>query len=262
MDRDDGQSQDRPDDEPALDTVADERIDEEKIAAIAAEEKDQAPVETADLRPALNAAHPSGPTDVIQSPRVAFVPPFIRNGPPPRIEATLNNNNNTNTNWNTAPPVTPLPSANPELWVETKTDVGKAYYYHAVNRETTWTKPEGANIRIVTQVELEAMNAAKKNPPASVGDIRKAHESPKKLELNMGAPPLLPQFGAPPPRFGVPPFGMPPPGFGAAFPPAWGMQTPPNTGWMPPQEKPLDIDPGIVAKANEWTEHKAPDGRQ
>jgi transcription elongation regulator 1 len=45
-----------------------------------------------------------------------------------------------------------------ELWVETKTTDEKSYYYHAVSRETTWTKPEGPNIKVMTQPEFEAYN--------------------------------------------------------------------------------------------------------
>lgn len=45
-----------------------------------------------------------------------------------------------------------------ELWVETKTDEGKSYFYHAITRETTWTRPEGPHIKIMSQSEVEAMN--------------------------------------------------------------------------------------------------------
>lgn len=48
-----------------------------------------------------------------------------------------------------------------ELWVETKTDEGKSYYYNAITRETTWTRPEGQFVKIMGQNEVEAMQAAK-----------------------------------------------------------------------------------------------------
>lgn len=50
-----------------------------------------------------------------------------------------------------------------ELWVETKTDDGKFYFYNACTRETTWSKPEGPNVKIISQSEIEAMN---QNPMA------------------------------------------------------------------------------------------------
>lgn len=42
-----------------------------------------------------------------------------------------------------------------EIWVETKSPEGKPYYYHARTRETTWTKPEGPNIKIFTQEQVK-----------------------------------------------------------------------------------------------------------
>lgn len=41
-----------------------------------------------------------------------------------------------------------------EVWVETKTGDGKSYYYHAKSRETTWTKPEGPNVKVLTQQQV------------------------------------------------------------------------------------------------------------
>ncbi|XP_058985000.1 transcription elongation regulator 1-like isoform X2 [Musca domestica] len=65
-------------------------------------------------------------------------------------------------NWsnNNVPPGGPPGGGPPqlELWVETKTEDGKSYYYHALTRETTWTKPEGPNIKVMTQAEIEEMN--------------------------------------------------------------------------------------------------------
>ncbi|KAL9897219.1 uncharacterized protein ACN2A1_007306 isoform 1-T1 [Glossina fuscipes fuscipes] len=64
-------------------------------------------------------------------------------------------------NWqnsNANASVTNSNSAKLELWVETKTKDGKAYYYHALTRETTWNKPEGANVKVMTQTEVEEIN--------------------------------------------------------------------------------------------------------
>lgn len=42
------------------------------------------------------------------------------------------------------------------MWVETKTNDDKSYYYHAMTRETTWTRPDGPNVKVMTQSEFEA----------------------------------------------------------------------------------------------------------
>lgn len=44
--------------------------------------------------------------------------------------------------------------ANAEIWVETKTAEGKSYYYNAKTRDTTWTKPEGENIKVILQEQV------------------------------------------------------------------------------------------------------------
>jgi len=93
-----------------------------------------------------------------------------------------------------------------------------------------------------------------------------------------GAPPVVPIPGGlgqpppgfPPPGFVPPPFGMPPPGpIGHNFPmvpPPWNLAgMPPPTGVPPPMVS-VDpvlalMDPQVVAKAFEWTEHSAPDGK-
>lgn len=47
-----------------------------------------------------------------------------------------------------------IDESNTEIWVETKTADGKSYYYNAKSRDTTWTKPEGENIKIILQEQV------------------------------------------------------------------------------------------------------------
>ena len=46
---------------------------------------------------------------------------------------------------------------NEEVWVETKSGDGKSYYYHAKSRETTWNKPEGPNVKVLTQQQVSIL---------------------------------------------------------------------------------------------------------
>lgn len=55
-------------------------------------------------------------------------------------------------------PVRPTVPPSGELWIETKTAEGKSYYYHAVSRQTTWTKPSGSGVQVMTQSEVENMS--------------------------------------------------------------------------------------------------------
>lgn len=102
---------------------------------------------------------------------------------------------------------------------------------------------------------------------------------PPPHSLLQGPPPGLSPFG-PPGQFAAPPFGMPPPGFQGAWPgqpgPGW-PGAPPGAPWalppglipgMPGAAAAIDeaavmskVDPEIIARASEWSEHKAPDGR-
>lgn len=51
-----------------------------------------------------------------------------------------------------------------ELWVETKTGDGKSYYYAASSRETTWNRPDGPHIKVMTQAEFEAYSKQQMKP--------------------------------------------------------------------------------------------------
>lgn len=50
------------------------------------------------------------------------------------------------------------------LWVETKTEDNKSYYYHASTRETTWTRPEGPNVNIMKQNVFEQLSKKQMRP--------------------------------------------------------------------------------------------------
>lgn len=147
-----------------------------------------------------------------------------------------------------------------ELWVETKTEEGKSYFYHAVTRETTWTRPEGPHVKIMTQSEVEAMNkqqqqqnaektAAEQKSLAEAQQNGANGEQPKPMEGQSPYSGPPPQFGMPPPNYNYPPNQWQPP---TAEPPKPVAVTP---------SKPGEIDIGIITKAAEWSEHRAPDGR-
>lgn len=193
----------------------------------------------------------------------------------------------------------------PEIWVETKAEDGRSYYYHAVTRETTWSRPDGPAVKIMTQAEVEEMA---KRPAQAAKTEAKAGETsveipPVSSHLTSQPPPHLmsqpppnaaapllsqpppnvrqqppPMFQPPgmqaPPGFGQPPFCMPPPTYGFPGGPApagapWGVGIPPWQQQQHMQDKPAKsliikpgvIDPAVIARAAEWSEHRAPDGR-
>uniref|UniRef100_A0A3B4B3G2 Transcription elongation regulator 1 n=1 Tax=Periophthalmus magnuspinnatus TaxID=409849 RepID=A0A3B4B3G2_9GOBI len=83
--------------------------------------------------------------------RPPFLPPPMGNMPPPPGMVF-------------PPGMPPGPSSgnpglnpNEEIWVENKTPEGKAYFYNARTRESSWTKPEG--VKIIQQSELNPLLA-------------------------------------------------------------------------------------------------------
>ena len=132
---------------------------------------------------------------------------------------------------------------NGEVWVETKTDSGKSYFYNARTRQTTWERPEEKDgVRVLSQEQVDKLTQ------------KLANNEKKESEQQQQQPD----------QYNMPPYGMPPPGYGGpqgypphqGYPPPWaqGRQGYPPGGWggMPPQ--------GM--EVCDWSEHTAPDGKK
>lgn len=52
----------------------------------------------------------------------------------------------------TGPP--PVESDIGNIWAETKTDTGSSYYYNAKTRVTSWDRPEGPNVTVMSHEEV------------------------------------------------------------------------------------------------------------
>jgi transcription elongation regulator 1 len=164
-------------------------------------------------------------------------------------------------NWNDGPPQQeqqqqeqeqhveePSIDLSGEVWVETKTDEGKSYYYNARTRVTSWKTPEGDDVKILSQEEVEKLTQKMGNQEQQ----QQPEQEQQEPHADFGVPP--PGFMPPPGFGGGPPPGMPPPGFQPAgmppgFPPPWGM--PP---WMG--------GGAGAAPTCDWTEHPSPDGKK
>lgn len=75
-------------------------------------------------------------------------------------------------------PASGTPALNPaeEIWVENKTPEGKAYYYNARTRESSWSKPDG--VKIIQQSELNPLLVAgSAGPGPNVGVTAAASSS-------------------------------------------------------------------------------------
>nr|CAH7749857.1 unnamed protein product [Callosobruchus chinensis] len=170
-----------------------------------------------------------------------------------------------------------------EVWVETKTTEGKSYYYNARTRETTWTKPEGSNVKVISQDQVEAMaaqvstggapglggptgpplntstaaqaalaQASITNKPETAKTTRKAFHPiwPLLRACCNRLPECFREFLRDSSQRHLSVYRLPDSqrerGAAAALDEAAVMSK---------------IDPDIVARASEWTEHKSPDGR-
>ena len=131
-----------------------------------------------------------------------------------------------------------------EIWVETKAEGGKCYYYNANTRATQWTKPEGPDVKILSQEEVEKMKMGNGDKDPSKGG-----ESGDMQGQGMGPP-------------GGYPGGMPPFGPGGP-PPPWAMG--PGGPWGPGPMGPGGAPPwamGQMGGGCKWSEHTSPEGKK
>ncbi|XP_012260939.2 transcription elongation regulator 1 isoform X2 [Athalia rosae] len=117
---------------------------------------------------------PMGPPNLMGPPNMmgppGMPPPHMMNGPlgtspygpppgmgPPNINGTQVAGQQTQQQIHQSQTNIPGLDLNGEVWVETKTGDGKSYYYNIRTRETTWTKPEGPNVKVMAQDQLEQL---------------------------------------------------------------------------------------------------------
>ncbi|KAF5276037.1 hypothetical protein FQA39_LY00833 [Lamprigera yunnana] len=186
---------------------------------------------------------------------------------------------------------------NSDVWVETKMSEGNAYYYNVSTRETIWTKPEGQNIRIISQNQLEAVTRIADRTIIPRGSLTVADAalvqrnvtikgkdtlemrnaaSHRPISFMQGSSVGTRLFGGPPKTMQIegPPYGMLPLGYqnncGPGSPP-WVEKHFHATPWEMSSHLMLSlqqfresagkakVDPKRVAKASELSEHRTPE---
>ncbi|XP_025202962.1 transcription elongation regulator 1-like [Melanaphis sacchari] len=159
------------------------------------------------------------------------------------------------------------------VWVRIKAVDGKLYYYNARTRETTWDKPSGDNISIISYEEVEKLNNRNTN---KIAKHNEGEQTPNGVEMkniedksynNVGVCPLgrVPGQMMPATNFTSfseqPLFDVKSPEFLQAAP--WSKMHPgftPSPMTIPGMELDSQIDPVILANAAEWLEHCLPNG--
>ncbi|XP_050311211.1 transcription elongation regulator 1 [Anthonomus grandis grandis] len=206
-------------------------------------------------------------------------PPNLMSGPPfggGMMSGPSGGMSNGPTNEQTPPLLDPTA----EIWVETKAGDGKSYFYNARTRETTWNKPEGGNIKIISQDQVEAMaqqvtsvttqpqntstaaqaalaQASVTNKPEDQEDTSQKEPVSAAMSLTPTKQPNLsgmPNQGPPVGMMGPPPgmsFGPPPGGFPPFGHPPFGLPPPGQgpPGWLPPGG-PWGLPPGLMQPPN------------
>ena len=139
-----------------------------------------------------------------------------------------------------------------EIWVETKAEGGKFYYYNAATRATQWTKPEGPEVKILNQEEVERLQK-------KMGDGEKDGAKPGESgEMPPGQGEGYPGMGPPGGYPGMPPYG------GPGGPPPWmgGPGGPWGPGPMGPGGPPPPWGMQQMGPPCKWSEHTSPEGKK
>ena len=100
---------------------------------------------------------------------------------------------NVTTTGGVVPVATPgaAPSIDPtkELWIETRSEAGKVYFYSAKTRKTAWTKPQ--NAQVISQRQFLALALTHGNQ-AMANSAPAARNAPQVARF--AAPVGIPQF--------------------------------------------------------------------
>ena len=139
-----------------------------------------------------------------------------------------------------------------EIWVETKAEGGKFYYYNAATRATQWTKPEGPEVKILNQEEVERLQK-------KMGEGEKEGAKPGEGgDMPPGQGEGYPGMGPPGGYPGMPPYG------GPGGPPPW--MGGPGGSWGPGPMGPGGPPPpwGMqqMGAPCKWSEHTSPEGKK
>lgn len=90
------------------------------------------------------------------------------------------------------PGAAPAIDPSKELWIETRSEAGKVYFYSAKTRKTAWTKPK--NAQVISQRQFLALALTHGNQASGQGTPAQAAARGAPQVARFAAPVGIPQF--------------------------------------------------------------------